>query len=351
GEDDDKDDTPTAKRKPFPTWFTDILKELHSELKYDLEHEHNQSRHYRQGTFWIHHKSVWSSLGRTSVKPTDLFSPDFFLWDPLSLLGKGFRISCPECTHYLTRDGVVSRPRRVVDLDACFWLVGYTYACQKTATAGCGARFRSWDIQILQCIPMPLAAEFPAHLTWRSGLSIQGFGVVRSCFQHGMGAEQVADLFRMQHLRRYDEIRLQYLRTKVQHMGLPGQTYEHFLPFEDRSLSGFHGFTPSGEWLRDVYDTFIESHRDSINQHTAMLSARIGAIDHSHKLAKHVFKVDGVPIFTALLTVTNEKGEIRVCMFVATKSHSQYEDALRHLAEDLTVYGHDLPEVFYTDNI
>lgn len=69
------------------------------------------------------------------------------------------------------------------------------------------------------------------------------------------------------------------------------------------------------------------------------------------QLAKHVFKVDGVPIFTALLTVTNEKGEIRVCVFVATKSHSQFEDALRRLAEDLVVYGHNLPEVFYTDNM
>src|ERR1700761_3943494 len=73
--------------------------------------------------------------------------------------------------------------------------------------------------------------------------------------------------------------------------------------------------------------------------------------DYGRQLAKHVFKVDSVPIFTALLTVTNEKGEIRVCVFVATKSHSQFEDALRRLAEDLVVYGHNLPEVFYTDNM
>ena len=66
---------------------------------------------------------------------------------------------------------------------------------------------------------------------------------------------------------------------------------------------------------------------------------------------KHVFKIDGVPIFSALLTVTNEKGEIRVCIFVATKSHSQFEDALRRVADDLVVYGHDLPEAFYTDNM
>ncbi|KAJ7705637.1 hypothetical protein B0H16DRAFT_1901821, partial [Mycena metata] len=351
-EEEDDEDTKTSNRKPFPTWFQQIVKGLLAELKYDLEETTAaKSRHYLAGTFWLPRKPAWFALGRLNVKPTDLFLPDFFLWDPMSLLGGAAGIVCPDCnSHHLTRDGVVERPRRVVDVDACFWILGYTYACRKRS-GGCGVRFRSWDQRVLRRLPLPLAAEFPAHLTWRSGLSTRAFGVVRSCFQHGMGAEEVADLFRMQHLRRYDEIQLQYLRTKVKQMSLPGKTYEPFLPFEDHSPSGFHGFTPSGQWLRDVYDDFIETYRDVLNQHTGTLSARICAIDHSHKLAKHVFKVDGVPIFTALLTVTNEKGEIKVCVLVATKSHSQYEDALRRLGDNLEIYGHDLPEVFYTDNM
>ncbi len=64
-----------------------------------------------------------------------------------------------------------------------------------------------------------------------------------------------------------------------------------------------------------------------------------------------MFKVDGIAIFTALLTVTNKKGEIRVCVFVATKSHSQFVDALKKMAESLELYGHEQPEVFYTDNM
>ncbi|KAJ6448574.1 hypothetical protein C8R45DRAFT_1132891 [Mycena sanguinolenta] len=347
GEGDGGGNTQVPKRKPFPEWLKKHLKKFLDELKYDLENTtQKKSRHYLAGTFWLPRNAVWFSLGGLNVKPTDLFLPDFFLWDPLDLVGSNLGVRCPDCNnHHLTRNGVVKRPRRVVDIDNCFWIIGWTYACKKR-DSGCGARFRSWDQRILERLPLQLAAEFPAHLTWRSGLSTRAFGVVRSCFQHGMGAEEVADLFRMQHLRRYDEIRLQYLRTKVTQMKLPGKTYEPFLPFEDRSVSGFHGFTPSGQWLRDIYDGFIESYRDVLNQHTAMQSARICAIDHSHKLAKHVFKVDGVPIFTALLTVTNEKGEIKVCVFVATKSHSQYEDALRRLADDLTIYGHELPELF-----
>ncbi|KAJ7752517.1 hypothetical protein DFH07DRAFT_745085, partial [Mycena maculata] len=343
-EDSNKKASGSEGRVPFPEWFQKRVQTLLDELKEDLTSSGNQSRHYKNGQFWIRGKSAWSSLKGPALNPTDLFTPDFFLWDPLNLLGKTHTVHCPNCNHHLTRGAVVNRPRRVVDIDSTFWLIGYTYECQKTARGGCNSRFRSWDQRILQRLPRALAAEFPAHLTWRSGLSTRAFGVVRSCFQHGMGSEEVADMFRMQHLRRYDELRLKYLRTKIGQLGF-SDTYEAFLPFEDRSSRGFHGFTPSGQWLRDIYDEFIESHRDTMNQHMAMRSMRIGAIDHSHKIAKHVFKVDGVPIFTALLTVTNEKLEVRVCVF------SQFEEALRRVANDLPIYGHELPEVFYTDNM
>src|SRR6267378_7381117 len=56
-------------------------------------------------------------------------------------------------------------------------------------------------------------------------------------------------------------------------------------------------------------------------------------------------------VFTGLLTMTNEKGEIRICALVATKSHSQFELALTRMRESLLLYGHTLPTVIYTDNI
>jgi hypothetical protein len=50
-----------------------------------------------------------------------------------------------------------------------------------------------------------------------------------------------------------------------------------------------------------------------------------------------------------LLTVTNEKGQIRAINFVATKSHSQFELALVHMRESLVRYGHLQPKIFFTD--
>jgi hypothetical protein len=310
-EDGDTDPNDNASgshpRMPFPDWFQKRVNTVLGELKDDLMSA-GQSRYYKNGQFWIRASSIWSTLNGTALKPTDLLTPDFFLWDPLNLLGKTHRLRCPtpNCNHHLSRGGVVNRPRRVVDVDSTFWLIGYTYECQRTATGGCGARFRSWDERILQRLPRALAAEFPAHLTWRSGLSTRAFGVVRSCFQHGMGSEEVADMFRMQHLRRYDELRLQYLRTKINQMGF-SSVYEPFLPFEDRSSRGFHGFTPSGQWLRDVYDRFIESHRHAMNQHMAMRSALICSIDHSHKVSIYDFnfimctKLEDIPDCKACL--------------------------------------------------
>jgi hypothetical protein len=61
--------------------------------------------------------------------------------------------------------------------------------------------------------------------------------------------------------------------------------------------------------------------------------------------------VNGERVFTGLLTVTNEKGEIRSCNLVATKAHSQFELALIQMRESLTMYGHKQPTLFYTDNM
>lgn len=62
-------------------------------------------------------------------------------------------------------------------------------------------------------------------------------------------------------------------------------------------------------------------------------------------------RVGGEKPFTAIITLTNERNEIRVCNFVATKSHSQFELALKEVRSSLMLYGHPQPSLIYTDNI
>ncbi|KAG6835921.1 hypothetical protein H0H93_013330 [Arthromyces matolae] len=214
-----------------------------------------------------------------------------------------------------------------------------------------------WDARILSILPAPLAAEFPATLTYRSGIATDVLYFMRTCFQHGMGARQFSNALLVQHLQNYDLLQLRYFQTLAPEAGSLfaagpfARKFKMFLPFDDRSIDGLQGFVPSGQWLRDVYDTLIDGHRDELNQHMSMLTARICAVDHSFKLAKHVAKINGVPIFTALLSITNEKGEIRGCNLVTNKTHSQYEPALIGIGESLDRYGHEQPELFYTDSM
>jgi hypothetical protein len=49
--------------------------------------------------------------------------------------------------------------------------------------------------------------------------------------------------------------------------------------------------------------------------------------------------------------VTNELGQIRICDLVATKAHSQFERHLAQVRKSLELYGHEQPEVFYTDDM
>lgn len=67
-----------------------------------------------------------------------------------------------------------------------------------------------------------------------------------------MGAKQFSDVLCIQHLK-YDELQLQYLEVITQchqHLGEWGCIeYEDFLPFEDTSPTGYHGFVPGAQWI------------------------------------------------------------------------------------------------------
>ena len=62
----------------------------------------------------------------------------------------------------------------------------------------------------------------------------------------------------------------------------PQPTFEAFSKFADPE--GYAGFIPSSSWLCMMYDSFIKKHGTEIDQKTAMLSADIIAIDHSHEV-------------------------------------------------------------------
>ena len=109
---------------------------------------------------------------------------------------------------------------------------------------------------------------------------------MRSAFNYGMGSKQFADALRMQHILQYDMTELQYLNHIASFAldGWVGRKFAAFPCFNDLGPLGPHLYTPHATLCRNFYDNFIDEHRAEINQYTAMLTANVCAIDHSHKV-------------------------------------------------------------------
>ncbi|KAL8277487.1 hypothetical protein RQP46_010117 [Phenoliferia psychrophenolica] len=135
------------------------------------------------------------------------------------------------------------------------------------------------------------------------------FSVLRGVLNMGLGTKQFSNLLRALALRNHEQ-------------------KEPFGSFIDRTRNS--GYVPTGKWLSEVYNTFIEA---------------------SATITKHIVKVNGVSVFVGLLTITNERGEIRSINLVPTKAQSQYAPALGAMRVSLNRYGHDQPVLFYTDNL
>lgn len=279
--------TNTPNRRPLPTW---LLGPFKANLE-DCKHHSSEGLPpvYASGTFWFPTKDVWCILRDNPLSlPSDLYSPRFFLWDPLAF----FDVPCPNCNRCLTRHGEISRPRRCIDSNSTFWIIGYRYRCYTCKHPKSGKNtvtFPSWHKRILANLPRALAAQFPARLSHRSGVSNAVFLWLRSCMQNGMGTKQFSDALRVQHLLEYDRLQLQYLehiagRVDESLDKWAGHKYDMFLPFDDNGPTGRHGYVPSSQWFSNMYDSYIEKHQHDFNQHTAMLTCEIGSLDHSHKV-------------------------------------------------------------------
>jgi len=276
-----------GKRKPLPAWFRELVAEKIQFLK-RTDTNRYPLLYRTHGTFWLPQKAAWFNMIQSPhVDPTKVYNPRFFYWDPIHLVA----IKCPICrSKNLTRHGgIFEWPRRCVDLEGCFWLIGARYCCTKCPkNKGTSITFMSWDSWVMTSLPNALAAEFPATLTHRSGLASSVFALQRGPFVNGFGAKQFSDLLHTLHLRKFDLMQIQYLDIiDVMRLTCPWSNtiYEPFSSYEDPE--GYAGFVPCSQWLRDLFDCFIEKHNIDIKQFTAMLSARICAIDHSHKITKH----------------------------------------------------------------
>jgi hypothetical protein len=73
-------------------------------------------------TFWLPHQANFFIMkNATKPRPSQLYNHRWFYWDPDHLVEGGLK--CPNCGTHLHRHGF-TRPRRVVDLEAVFYMIG-----------------------------------------------------------------------------------------------------------------------------------------------------------------------------------------------------------------------------------
>jgi len=104
-------------------------------------------------TCWFPQPSTYFLLQQPQLSLPLLYNPHLFLWDPAVLCLNG--IPCPWCQHRLYCHCHISQPRRRVDFEATFWMIGYRYCCHNSSnprTGKCMITFRSWDSRILGAI-------------------------------------------------------------------------------------------------------------------------------------------------------------------------------------------------------
>lgn len=243
---------------------------------------------YCEGRFWFSETATFMQLvSSDSPTPQTLYSPRVFSWDPTCFE----RIGCPRCKRLLVRHGEAATKRRVVDMRDVFYILAYRYRCPHCVHPVTGQRgtvtFLSTDRRILKMLSPALAAEFPAYLTHRSGISFALLEWMRSCFQNGMGGKQFSDCVRVQHLLHYDKLQLQYYHHLASRLALDtwaGKKHPPFLPYDNTSADGRHGYVPDGSFFNMVYNAYMQEYRAPILQHTSMLPLTAASWDTSYKV-------------------------------------------------------------------
>ena len=280
----------------MPKWLSQEYADHRERLTAEIRK--NASRRptcYEQGSF-ISGPShpFFSAWEKAQPSPSLFYAPCFEVWIPHLLMKS--RIPCPNCASaarlgsdgrpiLLCANGWPKAPRRVVDLERCIFVIGYRYYCPHQL---CKKTYLSWSPALLSALPRGLSMLFTHHLTYRGGLTDRVVAMLRSSFLRGVGPGPFAETIRINHLHQYEHLQLQYLeivytRQQSAMANLLGK-FEPFGAFDDRD--GYAGFVPSPRYFRDFYIYFIASHASSMDQYTAMLSARILQIDASFKVRK-----------------------------------------------------------------
>ena len=315
---------------------------------------------------WKRSSKVCRKLGLTYGEKS--YYRSVRVWFPELQYGQECMPSCVSCfsnckvgVHAYSKK---TPARRVVALTTNYFVMSRQYIChtcsklnkeRKTQAVGgpyekVQYTFMGYNSDVLTRLPDGTGDEFPAVLTYRSGLDKMLFNLMRPCFDKGLRPHALSDTLVELHSKNYtdDYIKSERLLSKKLALNVDLSSVVMFSRFSDKSQ--YDGLIPTGKYLSSVYN----KHGKSLRQHYGREVKKRGCehfhIDASYKAPKHLFQYHGNDIFHALITATNQFREVRLQQLSVTDGHDQLTPAIRAMLDTMVQYGQSPPKLAITDN-
>ena len=155
-------------------------------------------------------------------------------------------------------------------------------------------------------------------------------GLMRACVPNGVCSLAFSKIIRELHCKRYHESMLSYFSrfrtvkmTTLNHLG----SARNFPAFSE----DYGGYVPSSKWFGEMFQANFNKIKEFLDKEMMKIGAKVLQIDHSFKVPRLLGQVNGQPVFTALVTIVNEYGQIRQQAFTFTKGHDDIKILLKEL--------------------
>ena len=310
-----------SKEEKNPSWLTRYLVESQGWIRQEQAHR------------------IAAKLGQ-NVKEWETLKA-VYVWLPKEVYDQ--RLCCPTCGgENIIGHGWHSHiGRRVVALHDNYYLTGKRLKCQDQE---CGRTFMSYDPQAVRSLPLDISCMFPAYLTEKGALDTQLVDMLRPLFDSGMRAETFARMILELHSKEFTRraIRREMRNRKLKALKQKVAPFRSF-------VKEYHDFSPSGRYISDVYCDFSESIRKHLTAQIKCREAKHVSIDGSYKETRVLARYNGEPLYGALVSLTNEYGEVRSIFHSLSESHALFEEPLQRMIDTHRKYNMNLPSVVFTD--
>jgi hypothetical protein len=127
----DEEGTRSSYRSTFHYEYLEkVLADIKEEIKGSTPHRQKLPNCYRDKSFWVRAPDPIFSLSTEQVvDPLNWCKPDVFVWLP-RLMSPPPKLKCPQChaTNEVIKD--YPHPRKVVDVDRCYYLLTSRHECK-----------------------------------------------------------------------------------------------------------------------------------------------------------------------------------------------------------------------------